>query len=371
METLQVEPLETMVGRSAANARRRRTPAPFSPWWALVLLISDVGMFVFSAFAVALVRFGGAAIYEKRLALGIATMILIAFWIAFFIRLGLYRRSFASSFRDEFYYTLAALAIGVAPLLIVFTLVPAISPSRSALLELFAVAAVGVSTARAALHALRTRWALQSARRIAIVGVPERVASVVQELLLTSQDEVLRLPIADFDERLQEAMAKNQAVTELDWIRAATAWGCDTLIATEALPPSIMPTILRTTEPLGIKFAFAPTRFRPQAYDFTLQKDGGLALICPRSLAVCTPQVSLVRRIIDLALVVPAIVLLSPLLAAVALLVYLDSGTPIIYRQTRVGLHGHEFEILKFRSMPLDVEKTTGPVWADPNRQRV
>ena len=148
-------------------------------------------------------------------------------------------------------------------------------------------------------------------------------------------------------------------------------WECDTLIATEALPPSLLPALLRLTERSGIKFAFAPTRFRPQAYDFSLQKDGGVALLCPRSLAACTPQAQIVRRIIDLAIVIPAVVALAPLFALIALAVFVDSGRPIIYRQTRVGRRGEEFEILKFRSMPVDAESKTGPVWADPHRRRV
>lgn len=47
----------------------------------------------------------------------------------------------------------------------------------------------------------------------------------------------------------------------------------------------------------------------------------------------------------------PLLLLLSPLLLFVALLVKLDSQGPVIFRQSRGGLHGNYFDILKFRSM--------------------
>lgn len=46
-----------------------------------------------------------------------------------------------------------------------------------------------------------------------------------------------------------------------------------------------------------------------------------------------------------------ALLILSPLLLLIAILVYLDLGSPIIFKQNRVGLHGRVFEIYKFRSM--------------------
>jgi lipopolysaccharide/colanic/teichoic acid biosynthesis glycosyltransferase len=65
------------------------------------------------------------------------------------------------------------------------------------------------------------------------------------------------------------------------------------------------------------------------------------------------------------------LVLASPLLAAAALLIRLTSPGPVIYRQTRVGLDGREFELFKLRSMVRDAERESGPVWASQNDPRV
>jgi exopolysaccharide biosynthesis polyprenyl glycosylphosphotransferase len=67
-----------------------------------------------------------------------------------------------------------------------------------------------------------------------------------------------------------------------------------------------------------------------------------------------------IKRALDFTLSAIGIALLSPVLALIAILVALESGVPILHRQTRVGLDGRPFEMLKFRSMrPAgDAEKT-------------
>lgn len=61
---------------------------------------------------------------------------------------------------------------------------------------------------------------------------------------------------------------------------------------------------------------------------------------------------------------------ISPLLILIAIAVKLSSPGPIFYKQKRIGWNGKEFEMLKFRTMPVDAEQTTGPVWAKENEKR-
>jgi Undecaprenyl-phosphate glucose phosphotransferase len=79
----------------------------------------------------------------------------------------------------------------------------------------------------------------------------------------------------------------------------------------------------------------------------------------------------IVKRTMDIALSLFALIVLSPIMAAVALIVKFSSPGPIFYRQERCGLNGHSFRMLKFRTMRVDAEAQTGPVWArkdDPRR---
>ncbi|MEO8286220.1 MAG: sugar transferase [Chloroflexota bacterium] len=57
------------------------------------------------------------------------------------------------------------------------------------------------------------------------------------------------------------------------------------------------------------------------------------------------------KRILDLAIVIPLTVVLSPVAAAVAIMVRLKLGSPVLFRQRRPGLDGKPFTLLKFRTM--------------------
>jgi lipopolysaccharide/colanic/teichoic acid biosynthesis glycosyltransferase len=57
------------------------------------------------------------------------------------------------------------------------------------------------------------------------------------------------------------------------------------------------------------------------------------------------------KRALDLAIALPTAVVLSPLLAALAAAVKLESRGPVLFRQERVGRHGRTFEILKLRTL--------------------
>ena len=72
----------------------------------------------------------------------------------------------------------------------------------------------------------------------------------------------------------------------------------------------------------------------------------------------------ILKRISDIIFSVILIVILSPLFIILAILIKLESTGPIIFWQERMGLDGKLFEMLKFRSMKIDAEQITGPVWA-------
>jgi lipopolysaccharide/colanic/teichoic acid biosynthesis glycosyltransferase len=64
----------------------------------------------------------------------------------------------------------------------------------------------------------------------------------------------------------------------------------------------------------------------------------------------------LAKRLLDLTIATAGLVLLLPLLPAIVVLIKLDSRGPILFRQKRVGQHGHLFTCYKFRSMIANAE---------------
>ena len=73
------------------------------------------------------------------------------------------------------------------------------------------------------------------------------------------------------------------------------------------------------------------------------------------------------KRILDLALAIPALVVLSPVLVVTAMLVRIKLGSPVLFKQIRPGLHEKLFAILKFRTM-IDVREKDGKLLSDAKR---
>ncbi|HLY91638.1 MAG TPA: TIGR03013 family XrtA/PEP-CTERM system glycosyltransferase [Candidatus Angelobacter sp.] len=76
------------------------------------------------------------------------------------------------------------------------------------------------------------------------------------------------------------------------------------------------------------------------------------------------------KRAMDVTAALLAITLTLPIMGLIALAILIESGKPVFFRQKRVGLHGEQFEIYKFRSMRQDAEKG-GPSWAADNDNRI
>ena len=77
-----------------------------------------------------------------------------------------------------------------------------------------------------------------------------------------------------------------------------------------------------------------------------------------------TRSLAAFKRLLDLVVVVPALVLLAPLFAAVAIAIRLHDGGPVLFWQRRVGRDGRVFAFPKFRSMCVDAEAVRAKIAA-------
>jgi len=77
------------------------------------------------------------------------------------------------------------------------------------------------------------------------------------------------------------------------------------------------------------------------------------------------------KRTLDLAIALTALALLGPLFAALALLITLEDGGPVFFRQTRIGAKGKPFKMWKFRSMAVDAEARRQKLLAQSERDGI
>jgi undecaprenyl-phosphate glucose phosphotransferase len=109
---------------------------------------------------------------------------------------------------------------------------------------------------------------------------------------------------------------------------------------------------------------------RPRPGDIGYPAGGGRPLLDWISRLGQIDRARIGKRLADALLSAIGLVLLTPLFSVVAVAIYLTSGRPIFYTQERVGQGGRRFRIIKFRSMRLDAESETGPIWASDHDSR-
>lgn len=118
----------------------------------------------------------------------------------------------------------------------------------------------------------------------------------------------------------------------------------------------------------------ATIRFIPDLFGFRLMNLGVSSVAGLPMVEISSSPMHgvnrLVKEIEDRVLASMILLLVSPLMAAIAIGVKLSSPGPVFYRQQRVSWNGKKFQMLKFRSMPVGAEKITGAVWARPNENR-
>lgn len=131
-----------------------------------------------------------------------------------------------------------------------------------------------------------------------------------------------------------------------------------------ALPHSAyhqMGEIVQRMEDLPVRVWVALGFFDLALYKTSIEDFAGIPMLDLRASAIDDYQ-HMLKRAFDLTFGLSALVLALPLMALIALLVYLDDGSPILFKQTRVGANGCLFEMLKFRTMVRDAEQLRGQV---------
>lgn len=81
--------------------------------------------------------------------------------------------------------------------------------------------------------------------------------------------------------------------------------------------------------------------------------------------------VSILKRSMDILFSIIGLLLSLPLWPLIVLAIKLESRGPVLFFQERVGLCDKKIRMIKFRTMFIDAEKETGPVWATENDRRV
>ncbi len=121
---------------------------------------------------------------------------------------------------------------------------------------------------------------------------------------------------------------------------------------------------------LNVDVCLIPKNYEILVANSTLDIAEDLPLIKINNLGISF-EYRIVKRIMDIVLSLIGIIIFMPFMIITAILIFIQDGTPVIYRQKRVTKDGKEFTLYKFRSMIKNAEKETGAVWASTNDTRI
>jgi exopolysaccharide biosynthesis polyprenyl glycosylphosphotransferase len=137
------------------------------------------------------------------------------------------------------------------------------------------------------------------------------------------------------------------------------------------------------TEEAGVRARVVPDLFQLSLGGIDVEAINGIPLIGIKPTAL-TGFNLVIKRAFDLLFAAPFVILTSPIWAAVAIAIKLDSPGPVLFRQERAGKNGRPFHVYKFRSMYVGAEaeqaallaqnEASGPIFKmrdDPRRTRV
>ena len=127
--------------------------------------------------------------------------------------------------------------------------------------------------------------------------------------------------------------------------------------------------LLKLAEPLLLDVRVVPDLLQYYALRAGVEDLDGIPVINLTQIPLAGWN-TFIKRLVDLVLGSIALMVAMPLLAGIALVVWLEDRGPVFYRQLRMGLDGKPFRIVKFRTMIQDAEHETGPRFAVPNDPR-
>ncbi len=327
----------------------------------LILLVVDLLAFAFSFFLAFYIRtiltpwFNGPIYWET---VAVHSYIVIGLSIILFASSGLYP-AFGMSGQSETWNVVKAIAIAfLITSVAVFALKQGQNLSRFFFLSAWALSSIVVPITRLYVQNLGSRFDFWR-YRAAIVGKSDRVKALLHKL---KQSPKLRItpvayyltdypPPADFLNEVtgktsihpMDTLLQNNLRTDLAVFVGSGSYETDEKIITR----------------LNVLFKHLIFLIDlPSLNSLSIRSfDGFMQPALDVEFHLLNPGVMLVKRIFDIIVGLIVFIISLPFLGIIALLIKLDSPGKVMYRQTRMGKNGDEFQIYKFRTMFVDAEK--------------
>jgi exopolysaccharide biosynthesis polyprenyl glycosylphosphotransferase len=281
-------------------------------------------------------------------------------WILILKLHGLYdndhRRIRHSTF-DELPSLLSASALSTLALdgLLALSPVGPLSPESAILVGVGGLA--GCFTARAV---LRFFWHHLTGSAIGVVVGPAAMADVVARRVATHPEARLRLAGYLSPPGEEPASELPRLGSLADLAAVAPAYSLERVVVTgQEMSEHAAERLIEECKAAGLGLTFLPQHYGLLGPGIELNRLAELPVLDFRFSDPPRSTIAM-KRALDVLVSGTMLALLSPALAAIAVLIAIDSGSPVFFRQRRAGKDGVPFTVLKFRTMVADAEERLG-----------
>ena len=318
--------------------------------------------------------FADPIIFPDPAAMTLVMVLLTGFWLIVFTFFGLYRERYAASRFDELVTIAKVVTVGILVLFfLMFIEMLDAHSARSNLIFYWAVVILSVSVGRIIVRSVQKLLILKGRglHRAVIVGWSD----VLDDL----HQEVARYPEAGLDivgavrlrrdpEAVLESGNGHHRVEDLPRLIDDLEVQ-DVLIALGPNDGEELMEVLRLCDGKPVTLKLVPDFYSIIGGMARTEHMYGLPLIEVLPEPMQAWEQSL-KRLIDFLVSLVVLVLGLPIWILLGLIIRLTSTGPAIYRQRRIGQKGREFTMFKFRTMRVNAEAETGPVWATADDPR-
>ena len=212
-------------------------------------------------------------------------------------------------------------------------------------------------------HRFRTH-AGRRKRRIALVASSPELLPIA-DAMGDGSSVLTLIPV----EGTEQAIANVLNGSSVSWYDRLREQGCDEIIFS-GMPTVRTALMVERAARDHITIGFAPPGLSLQAYRLNFLATQRQPILLAGRVAACSPVNVFLKRVFDLTVGSIGVLLTWPVMLIAMIAILIESGRPVIFRQTRIGRDGKPFEIFKLRSMARDAEAQCGPVWAVGQRDR-
>jgi exopolysaccharide biosynthesis polyprenyl glycosylphosphotransferase len=303
-----------------------------------------------------------------------SSLIIIPVWLMLFHSRRLYQPRRITSFSDEFFAIIRIIAIGLLVVMAGAFFYRSFSYSR-AVFGIIGISTVAfVSLGRFGIMKFEQWWYAQGhdLKRVLVVGTSAPASKVFQALTFHRSLGYDALGYCSINGKPQATMPHMPCLGSIhdvpDLIQSHSI--NVVLIAFNEEEHPHLRDLVRDCQGLNVEMMMVPDILELMTSLVQIKHIEGIPFLGIKSPALSTWN-SITKRIFDIFFALFILFIACPLYLIIAILIKLDSRGPILYYQERIGLNGELFRVIKFRSMRIDAEQTTGPVWSKKDDTRV